>query len=87
MSLTPFWKGLSKCFCRDNMFPFEALCSIRIFLRLIPTTREIDLIPSVSTATVELGFMSSKNQCQEFLGAVEGVDGGILGKERRGRGE
>jgi hypothetical protein len=87
MPLTPFWKGLSKRLCRDNMFPFKTLGSPRIFLRLIPTTREIDLIPGVGTATVELGLMSSKNLCQEFLGAIEGVNGGVLGKERRGRGK
>lgn len=30
--------------------------------------------------------MSSKDLCQEFLGMVEGIDSGILGKERWGRG-
>jgi len=87
MTFAPLWKGLSKCLCGDNVFPFKALGSIRVFLRLIAATREIDLIPSIRTATVELGLMSSKNLCQEFLRMVEGIDGGILGKERRGRGE
>jgi len=53
------------------VFPFKALGSIRVFLRLIPTTRRIDLIPGVGTATVEGGFMSSKYLCQEFLGVVK----------------
>ena len=64
------------------MFPLKALGSIRGFLRLIPIARHIDLTPDIGTATVELGFMSSKNLCQEFLGFIERVDGGVLGKER-----
>jgi hypothetical protein len=60
------------------MFPFNALGSIRVFLRLIPTARHIDLTPGIGTATVELGFMSSIDLCQEFLGVVEGIDAGVL---------
>jgi hypothetical protein len=66
------------------MFPLKALGSIRVFLRLIATTREIHLMPSVGTATVELGFMSRKDLREEFLRMVEGIDGGIVGTERRG---
>ena len=61
------------------MFPFKALGSIRVFLWLIPTTREIDLIPDIGTATGELGFMSHKGLGHDFLGVVEGLDGGVLG--------
>jgi hypothetical protein len=53
------------------MFPFKALCSIRVFLRLIPTARQFDFTPGVGTATVELGFMSSIDLCQEFLGVID----------------
>src|SRR6266446_106751 len=87
MSFAPLWKGLPKRLRRDDVFPFKALGSLKVFLRLIAATREIDLIPSIRTATIELGLMSSKNLCQAFLRMVEGVDGGILGKSSRGRGE
>src|SRR5262249_20822501 len=87
ISLTPFFERLPKRLCRDNMFPFNALGSIRVFLRLIPTTRRIDLVPSVDTAAVEFGLMSDKDLCHKLLGFIEGFDTGILGKERRGRGE
>src|SRR5215813_13581845 len=80
MLLTPFWKGLSKRFCRDNMFPFNALCSIMVFLRLRAATRQIDLTPSVGTFTVEFDCMSSKNLCQKFLRTVEGIDASDLGE-------
>src|SRR5262249_35714516 len=87
MPFTPFFERLSKRLSRDDMFPFESFRSIRVFLRLIPTTRYIDLIASVGTSTVEGGLMSSKYLCQEFLGVIEGIVGGILGKDRRGQGE
>ena len=62
------------------MFPFKTLCSLRSFLRLIPTTREIDLMPGIGTAAGELGFMSHKDLDHELLGVVEGIDGGVLGE-------
>src|SRR6516162_8578961 len=67
------------CLFRNDMFPLKALGSIRVFLRLIATTREIHLMPSVGTATVELGFMSSIDLRQEFLGMVKRIDSSVLG--------
>jgi hypothetical protein len=87
MALTPFWKGLSKRLCRDDMFPFKAFGSLRVLPDCIATAHQIDLTPGIGTATVELGFVSSKDLCQEFLRAVEGIDRRVLGKDGGGCGK
>ena len=58
--------------------PIQGALLDQAFSSADPHSSPHDLIASVGTPTVEQVFMASKNLRQAFLGAVEGIDSGML---------
>ena len=53
VSNLPFREWLSKCMCRDNMFPFYSICPFMILLRNVSTGEQVWFLTFEGTSTVE----------------------------------
>jgi hypothetical protein len=72
-------------FCQITPYQGMQVTAFSLRQQLLGSFVTTYYIPGVDAATVENGFMPSKNLCHKLLGVVKGIDCGVLGKARRGR--
>ena len=53
MTSSPFRERLTKCMCRNNMFPFYSVCTFLVLLWYVTTWRQFRLLTLECTTTVE----------------------------------
>jgi hypothetical protein len=53
MTISPLWKGLPECMCKENMLPFNFVCTFLILLRSVSTGGQVWFLTFVGTTTVE----------------------------------